>query len=177
MYVSGQDASIVSVLKCLPENVDTARSLTERETCIYRRARLLLLFDCWDSHTQYNFCCLYTHMCVVCLFVFCSLSDSHPFRNHLGFKSATPVNQKQGSILMGQPTSKIQNELNAMRYPTVQRVAHNLPADPICKRGEVCASVKYWHLHYSHIHIFMFIFSLASLSLSMRVRFFDKHHT
>ena len=61
-----------------------------------------------------------------------SLSEwkwNHPFANHLGFVSSVPRGRR-GSWGHGKPLSQEQADLQRMRYPTLQRVAHSLPRDP-----------------------------------------------
>lgn len=52
----------------------------------------------------------------------------HPWRNHLGFESAVPKGWAGGNMF-GQPVSELQAQVEKVRYPTLQRVAHTLPKD------------------------------------------------
>jgi hypothetical protein len=56
------------------------------------------------------------------------LGVHHPWRNHVGFESAVPRGVA-GGTKMGQPINAIDAQLQRLRYPTLQRVAHTLPAD------------------------------------------------
>jgi len=53
----------------------------------------------------------------------------HPWKNHVGFESEVPQG-KVGGTKFGQPTPALQAQVLRTRYPTLQRVAHTLPADP-----------------------------------------------
>jgi len=53
----------------------------------------------------------------------------HPWKNHVGFESTVPRG-KTGGTKFGQPTPALQAQVLRTRYPTLQRVAHTLPADP-----------------------------------------------
>lgn len=53
---------------------------------------------------------------------------NHPWRNHDGFKTAAP-HGVTGGISMGRPTKPVDEFLQQVRYPTLQRVAHTLPQD------------------------------------------------
>jgi len=53
----------------------------------------------------------------------------HPWRNHVGFESAVPRGVS-GGTKFGQPMPDLQAQVLKLRYPTLQRVAHTLPADP-----------------------------------------------
>mmetsp|Transcript_33218 Transcript_33218/g.91562 ORF Transcript_33218/g.91562 Transcript_33218/m.91562 type:complete len:556 (-) Transcript_33218:148-1815(-) len=53
----------------------------------------------------------------------------HPWRNHVGFESAVPRG-RAGGMRMGQPEPALKAQILKLRYPTLQRVAHTLPADP-----------------------------------------------
>lgn len=64
----------------------------------------------------------------------------HPWRNHLGFKSAAPTGVT-GGTKFGQPMKALDEEVLGMRYPTLQRVAHTLPADPKW-RAHVVRTIK-----------------------------------
>jgi len=52
----------------------------------------------------------------------------HPWKNHVGFESAVPRGMAGGQKF-GQPPPALQAEVLRLRYPTLQRVAHTLPAD------------------------------------------------
>ncbi|KAL8425703.1 hypothetical protein Efla_003081 [Eimeria flavescens] len=56
------------------------------------------------------------------------IHKNHPFRNHFGFVSAVPWGTV-GSVSMGAEKPMIEKELERVRYPTLQRVAHSLPKD------------------------------------------------
>lgn len=56
------------------------------------------------------------------------IHKNHPFRNHFGFISAVPWGTA-GSVTMGSERRGIEKELEQIRYPTLQRVAHTLPKD------------------------------------------------
>ncbi|KAL8273870.1 hypothetical protein Esti_002193 [Eimeria stiedai] len=60
------------------------------------------------------------------------IHKNHPFRNHFGFVSAVPSGTV-GSVTMGAEKRAVEKELEQIRYPTLQRVAHTLPKDPKCK--------------------------------------------
>merc|ERR1719217_1411323 len=53
---------------------------------------------------------------------------NHPWRNHLGFQTAIP-HGVTGGISMGRPIKPVDEFLQKVRYPTLQRVAHTLPKD------------------------------------------------
>lgn len=53
----------------------------------------------------------------------------HPWRNHVGFDSAVPRGMA-GGTKFGQPAPLLQEQIQRLRYPTLQRVAHTLPRDP-----------------------------------------------
>jgi len=53
----------------------------------------------------------------------------HPWRNHIGFESLVPSGVA-GGTKFGQPPTVLEDQVRRMRYPTLQRVAHTLPADP-----------------------------------------------
>jgi len=52
----------------------------------------------------------------------------HPFRNHFGFRTTVPK-EFVGGTRQGQPQRPVEEELENVRYPTLLRVAHNLPRD------------------------------------------------
>jgi len=64
----------------------------------------------------------------------------HPFRNHFGFASAAPF-ERTGGWNVGRPQSRLDLEMKRMRYPTLQRVAHSLPKDPVY-RSSVIQSIN-----------------------------------
>ncbi|KAL8441576.1 hypothetical protein Emed_007540 [Eimeria media] len=57
------------------------------------------------------------------------IHKNHPFCNHFGFVSAVPWGTV-GSVTMGAEKGVVEKELERIRYPTLQRVAHTLPKDP-----------------------------------------------
>ena len=54
----------------------------------------------------------------------------HPYKNHLGFESVAK-DERLGGWNFGRPESEDRAEIRRMRYPTLQRVAHSLAADPV----------------------------------------------
>ena len=54
----------------------------------------------------------------------------HPFKNYFGFVSAAP-SERTGGWNFGRPKSDEMQEAQQVRYPTLQRVAHSLPTDPL----------------------------------------------
>lgn len=52
----------------------------------------------------------------------------HPWKNHVGFESAVPRGFA-GGTKFGQPETVLEAQVQRLRYPTLQRVAHTLPAD------------------------------------------------
>eukprot|EP00931_Biecheleriopsis_adriatica_P006129 TRINITY_DN107585_c0_g1_i1.p1 TRINITY_DN107585_c0_g1~~TRINITY_DN107585_c0_g1_i1.p1 ORF type:complete len:530 (+),score=126.62 TRINITY_DN107585_c0_g1_i1:111-1700(+) len=64
----------------------------------------------------------------------------HPWRNHVGFESQVPRGVA-GGTKFGQPEPALQTQLMQLRYPTLQRVAHTLPADPKW-RAHVVRSIR-----------------------------------
>lgn len=73
---------------------------------------------------------------------------SHPWRNHLGFRSAVP-RDLAGGTKMGQPMDELEQQVLGLRYPTLQRVAHSLPRDPkwrahVVRTIEVLERSKDW---------------------------------
>lgn len=72
----------------------------------------------------------------------------HPWRNHLGFESAQPRGVT-GGTRFGQPLPAFQAQVLRLRYPTLQRVAHTLPADPkwrahVVRTIRVLERSKHW---------------------------------
>ncbi|KAF8819385.1 hypothetical protein IE077_001084, partial [Cardiosporidium cionae] len=67
-----------------------------------------------------------------------TIDKNHPFCNHFGFESAVP-HGFTGGIKMGQPRKPLDAELAKIRYPTLQRVAHSLPTDPLYRENVVHA--------------------------------------
>jgi hypothetical protein len=64
----------------------------------------------------------------------------HPWRNHVGFESAVPQGFA-GGTRMGQPMNAMDAQVLRLRYPTLQRVSHTLPADPKW-RAHVARSIR-----------------------------------
>ena len=64
----------------------------------------------------------------------------HPWRNHLGFESFVPRGVA-GGTKFGQPEEQLATELQQLRYPTLQRVAHTLPKD-LKWRAHVVRSIR-----------------------------------
>jgi len=64
----------------------------------------------------------------------------HPWRNHVGFETAVPRGVA-GGTKFGQPEPASTAQLMKLRYPTLQRVAHTLPADPKW-RAHVVRSIR-----------------------------------
>ncbi|CAJ1370339.1 unnamed protein product [Effrenium voratum] len=64
----------------------------------------------------------------------------HPWRNHVGFDTAVPRGMA-GGTKFGQPEPALQAQVTRLRYPTLQRVAHTLPADPKW-RAHVVRSIR-----------------------------------
>ena len=52
----------------------------------------------------------------------------HPYRNHVGFVSSAPKG-RVGGWGHGKPVTDEKTDLEKVRYPTLQRVAHSLPQD------------------------------------------------
>lgn len=52
----------------------------------------------------------------------------HPWKNHVGFESAVPRGFA-GGTKFGQPQPALEEQVQRLRYPTLQRVAHTLPDD------------------------------------------------
>lgn len=72
----------------------------------------------------------------------------HPWRNHVGFESAVPRGVA-GGTRFGRPEEALTAQISRLRYPTLQRVAHTLPADPkwrahVAKSIEVLERSKQW---------------------------------
>eukprot|EP00929_Paragymnodinium_shiwhaense_P118532 TRINITY_DN90448_c0_g1_i1.p1 TRINITY_DN90448_c0_g1~~TRINITY_DN90448_c0_g1_i1.p1 ORF type:complete len:752 (-),score=128.72 TRINITY_DN90448_c0_g1_i1:260-2515(-) len=72
----------------------------------------------------------------------------HPWRNHLGFESAVPGGLA-GGTRMGQPEPALQAQIDKLRYPTLQRVAHTLPNDTkwrahVARSVQVLERSKHW---------------------------------
>lgn len=66
------------------------------------------------------------------------LSKDFPFRHMFGFRSAVPTGVS-GSVRMGAERTFLEKQLDVMRYPTLQRVAHDLPVDPAYRQSTVHA--------------------------------------
>lgn len=64
----------------------------------------------------------------------------HPWRNHVGFESMVPRGVAGGTKFC-QPEPALQTEIQKLRYPTLQRVAHTLPEDPKW-RAHVVRSIR-----------------------------------
>lgn len=72
----------------------------------------------------------------------------HPWKNHIGFESAVPRGVAGGQRF-GQPAPALQAQLQRLRYPTLQRVAHTLPKDPkwrahVAQTIRVLERSKHW---------------------------------
>jgi len=72
----------------------------------------------------------------------------HPWRNHVGFQTAVPRGTA-GGINFGKPDSNLDEQILRLRYPTLQRVAHTLPADPkwraqVSRTIQVLERSKHW---------------------------------
>lgn len=72
----------------------------------------------------------------------------HPWKNHVGFESNVPRGMA-GGTKFGQPPTSLESQLHRLRYPTLQRVAHTLPADPkyrahIVRTIRVLERSKHW---------------------------------
>ena len=65
---------------------------------------------------------------------------SHPYRNHLGFKSEVPTDIV-GGMYAGRPDTRTEEQMKHIRYPTLQRVANRLPQDD-CYRSHVVHSIR-----------------------------------
>eukprot|EP00386_Alphamonas_edax_P003093 GDKI01009473.1.p1 GENE.GDKI01009473.1~~GDKI01009473.1.p1 ORF type:complete len:513 (+),score=102.54 GDKI01009473.1:24-1541(+) len=64
------------------------------------------------------------------------IHKAHPFMNHFGFETAVPQGWT-GGIKANRPIKKIDEEMQQLRYPTLQRVAHTLPKDPKYKSNVI----------------------------------------
>mmetsp|Transcript_63493 Transcript_63493/g.112928 ORF Transcript_63493/g.112928 Transcript_63493/m.112928 type:complete len:508 (+) Transcript_63493:120-1643(+) len=64
----------------------------------------------------------------------------HPWRNHVGFETAVPRGVA-GGTKFGQPEPALTTQNMKLRYPTLQQVAHTLPADPKW-RAHVVRSIR-----------------------------------